>query len=84
MWQKVDGFSKIHNLAYTEQPRHYTLAVARNPVDVGRALSVSIKRDGVVSGLLHDSPEGTKYDLSAPYGCFELSGAEDLWLADDA
>jgi nitric oxide dioxygenase len=68
---------------YTEQPRHYSLALPRNPEDRNKGLSISVKKEGLVSGLLHDSPLGTMFELSAPYGAFDMSGVEQLWLTND-
>jgi len=66
---------------YTEQPRHYTLNLPRNPEDEGKALSISVKKQGLVSNILHEAEIGSNFDLSAPYGCFDLSGVEELWLS---
>lgn len=66
---------------YTEQPRHYTLALPRD----GKAhnhLSISVKKEGLVSRMLHGAVVGSKWELSAPFGCFTMSGVEDVWLSD--
>jgi nitric oxide dioxygenase len=34
-----------------------------------------------MSGVLHEATEGTTFELSAPYGCFNLDGVEKLWLS---
>jgi nitric oxide dioxygenase len=67
---------------YTEQPRHYTLNVPRNKDDAAHSMAISVKKQGLVSTLLHEATEGSKFDLSAPYGCFNLQGVEDLWLTE--
>jgi hemoglobin-like flavoprotein/ferredoxin-NADP reductase len=67
---------------YQEQPRHYTLALPRNPEDAEKSLSISVKKQGLVSGILHDAAIDSTFDLSAPYGCFDLSGVEKLWLSE--
>ena len=55
----------------------------RDGVDAtNNSLSISIKKHGLVSGILHDAEIGTTFDLSAPYGCFDLSGVEQLWLSE--
>jgi len=33
--------------------------------------------------MLHDAAVGTNFELSAPFGCFDMSGAEKLWLAQE-
>ena len=83
IWTQVpqDGVSGPYG-SYTEQPRHYTLALPRDASEDG-CLSISVKRDGLVSTLLHNSTEGTEFDLSAPFGCFDLTGVEKLWLKDN-
>lgn len=41
-----------------------------------------MKKDGLVSSVLHEAPVGSTFDLSAPFGCFDLTGAEQMWLSD--
>jgi nitric oxide dioxygenase len=79
VWAEVDAVGP-HG-SYTEQPRHYTLALPPDS-DEANSMSISVKKDGLVSTILHDAPEGTKFDLSAPRGCFDLSGVEKLWLSN--
>lgn len=67
---------------YTEQPRHYTLALPRNEEDKNKYLSISVKKEGLVSRMLHKAEVGTTWDLSAPYGCFVMSGVDKLWLSE--
>ena len=70
---------------YTEQPRHYTLAWPRENEPKDTHMSISVKKDGLVSRMLHDAEIGTTWDLSAPHGCFVMTGVEKLWLnAPDA
>lgn len=79
VWAQVDEEGPYGR--YTEQPRHYTLAMPRD----GQAndhLSISVKKEGLVSRILHKAELGSQWDLSAPHGCFTMSGVEDLWLAD--
>lgn len=66
---------------YTEQPRHYTLAIPREGTHQNH-MSISVKREGLVSRMLHRAELGTQWDLSAPYGCFTMSGVSELWLND--
>jgi ferredoxin-NADP reductase len=56
----------------TAQVRSYSLSA---PAD-GRRLRISVKRDGRVSGLLHDTVgEGDVVELAAPRGTFVLADA---------
>ena len=83
MWVKHQG-SGIHG-EFTEQPRHYTLATDTNDDNgvANRTLSISVKRDGLISNILHNAEIGSEFDLSAPVGCFDLAEAEQLWLSTD-
>ena len=81
VWVHVESPSGPYG-TYSEQPRHYTLALPRDPNDADKTLSISVKKQGLVSKILHDAAIGTTFDLSAPYGCFSLSGVERLWLDD--
>lgn len=67
---------------YTSQPRHYTLNTPHNPADGSSSFAIAVKREGLVSSILHDAPEGSVFDLSAPYGCFDLHEVENLWLTE--
>ena len=78
IWVPVDE-EGVHG-HYTEQPRHYTLNLPRSEDDAGKTLSISVKREGMVSRLLHAADEGTEWELSAPHGCFVMTGVEQLWL----
>ena len=70
---------------YTEQPRHYTLNLPRNPIENSGTMSISVKKDGLVSRILHTAEEGSQWELSSPHGCFDTAGVEELWLtAPDA
>jgi nitric oxide dioxygenase len=81
IWVEVDADGPYDH--YTEQPRHYTLALPRNDEEnPDKSLSISVKKEGLVSTLLHEAPEGSTFDLTAPYGCFDLSGVERMWLSD--
>lgn len=82
VWANVEGATGIFG-PYTEQPRHYTLAFPRDAGDAEKSLSISVKKQGLVSSILHDSPEGSTFDLSAPYGCFDMTGVEKLWLSHE-
>lgn len=66
---------------YHEQPRHYTLNIANENEDPTTTLSISVKKEGVFSRILHQAEVGTEWDLSAPYGCFVMAGVEALWLS---
>jgi nitric oxide dioxygenase len=66
---------------YKEQPRHYTLNLPMNDDEDGKYLFISVKKDGLVSSLLHTAAIGSEFELSAPFGCFVMSGSEKLWLA---
>ncbi|CAB9509098.1 Is involved in NO detoxification in an aerobic process [Seminavis robusta] len=66
---------------YSEQPRHYTLAVPRKKEDANTGMSISVKKDGLISRILHAAETGTEWELSAPHGCFVMSGVEKLWLS---
>ncbi len=79
VWAPVDEDGPYGK--YTEQPRHYTLALPRDG-DSHDHLSISVKRDGLVSRMLHESEIGTAWDLSAPYGCFTTSGVEKMWISE--
>jgi nitric oxide dioxygenase len=81
IWVQVEA-TGIHG-PFKEQPRHYSLALPRKPEDRNKALSISVKREGLISGVLHDSPEGSVFELSAPYGAFDMSGVEKLWLTNN-
>ncbi|KAG7362651.1 nitric oxide dioxygenase [Nitzschia inconspicua] len=77
-----EGEECLHG-AYKEQPRHYTLAMPRDGEPKNRYMSISVKKEGLVSSILHDSDIGTEWDLSAPHGCFVMSGVEKLWLTEN-
>lgn len=81
IWLNVEGAVGPYG-EYTQQPRHYTLALETNPVDANQTMSISVKREagGLVSGMLHDAELGTEFELSAPFGCFDLAGTEKMWL----
>jgi nitric oxide dioxygenase len=66
---------------YTEQPRHYTLNAARNDEERSKALCISVKKDGAVSGILHVAEVGSEWEMSAPFGCFLMAGVEQLWVS---
>lgn len=66
---------------FNEQPRHYTLALPRDN-HVNDHLSISVKKEGLVSRMLHQADIGTEYDLSAPFGAFNMSGVEKMWLLE--
>lgn len=66
---------------FNQQPRHYTLALPRDD-DKHDHLSISVKKEGLVSRMLHQSNIGDEYDLSAPYGAFNMSGVEKMWLLE--
>lgn len=84
LWVNVGNVTNGPYDTYTEQPRHYTLALLRNPDDRNKSFSISVKKDGLVSQILHDQTEiGDTFDLSPPFGCFDLSGVEQLWLTDN-
>lgn len=68
----------IHG-TFTEQPRHYTLATPHTTEEKS-CLSISVKKDGSVSRLLHEASLQSTWELSAPHGCFVMSGVEKLWL----
>ena len=76
VWVPVEGEGKHGK--YTEQPRHYTLAIPSSGEE--GCLSISVKKEGIVSSYLHEAAIGSKWDLSAPRGCFVMSGVEKLWL----
>lgn len=76
IWVPVEGEGKYGR--YTEQPRHYTLAMQVEGEE--GCLSISVKKEGLVSSLLHEATIGSQWDLSAPRGCFIMSGVEKLWL----
>ena len=83
VWVKVDAEGPSGH--YTEQPRHYTLALPQgkeNEDELSKSLSISTKKEGLVSTLLHEAPLGSTFDLSAPFGCFDLTGVEQMWLSD--
>ena len=80
IWVPTVGEEGIYG-SYTEQPRHYTLALPKSPEEANQSMAVSIKKEGLVSRMLHDAEIGTEWDLSAPCGCFVMSGAEELWLS---
>lgn len=77
VWVPVEG-EGIHG-SFTEQPRHYTLAVPNQSEEEG-CLSISVKKEGSVSQKLHAAEIGSEWDLSAPRGSFVMSGVEKLWL----
>ena len=79
IWVDVDLEEGPYGI-YNEQPRHYTLALPRDPDDGGKFLSISVKKEGLVSRILHNAEIGTEFDLSAPHGCFDMTGVEQLWL----
>ena len=71
VWAKQEGWSH-------RQPRHYTLA---SPGDEG-GLTITVRKQGLMSNLLHEIDVGEKFELSAPYGAFDMSNLEALWLRD--
>lgn len=75
VWVKGEGWTY-------EQPRHYTLAVPRDPANRQKHYSISVKKQGKVSDYLFGSDIGTTVKLSAPYGLFTTTSAEEVWLAD--
>lgn len=77
IWAGVDDEKGVHG-TYTEQPRHYTLAFPRDG-QFGHGLSISVKKEGLVSRIIHKAEIGSQWDLSAPFGCFNMSGVEQLW-----
>ena len=85
VWVKIPGGSSGIHGDFTEQPRHYTLAMETED-DSGtanRTLSISVKRDGLISSILHDALMGSEFDLSSPVGCFDLAPTEQVWLSDN-
>lgn len=80
IWAKVDE-EGVHG-RYTEQPRHYTLALPREGEDADHSMSISVKKEGLVSRMLHKAEVGSNFDLSAPQGCFTMSGVEKMWLSE--
>ena len=66
--------------SYTEQPRHYTLNLPQKAEDSGHCMEISVKKQGLVSRILHKADVGSEWELSAPHGCFTMSGVEKLWL----
>jgi len=78
VWAKVDEEGPYGH--YTEQPRHYTLALPREGDE--NTLSISVKKEGLVSRMLHKAEIGTHWDLSAPQGCFTMGGVEKMWLTE--
>jgi len=80
IWAKVDEEGPYGH--YTEQPRHYTLAMKEGGGVDDHSMSISVKKEGLVSRMLHDAEVGTHWDLSAPQGCFTMSGVEKMWLTE--
>jgi nitric oxide dioxygenase len=71
------------NPAGTEyrQPRHYSLTNSPN----GTSYSIAVRKveGGLVSSHMHDNVQvGDEIELSAPYGNFNLAGAEQLWTTE--
>lgn len=79
VWAPVDEDGPYGH--YTEQPRHYTLAWPKENEPKDKCMSISVKKEGLVSRMLHAAEVGTQWDLSAPHGCFVMSGVEELWLS---
>ena len=67
---------------YTTQPRHYTLNFPHSAQEGEHSFAIAVKRDGLISSMLHDAEVGSVFNLSAPFGCFDMSDAEKLWLVD--
>lgn len=78
IWAPVQGEGPYGT--FTEQPRHYTLALPRKTEDANTSMSITVKKQGLVSSLLEVANIGTEWELSAPYGVFVMSGVEQLWL----
>lgn len=81
IWVDIPDTNGPHG-EYTHQPRHYTLALPRQEKDKGKFLSISVKKQGLVSSILHEAKLGSTFDLSPPCGCFHLEGVEKLWTSD--
>ena len=81
IWAKMNEEEVGPYGTYTEQPRHYTLALPRDGEHHDH-MSISVKKEGLVSRMLHSSETGGMWDLSAPFGSFNMSGVEELWLND--
>ena len=77
VWAKPEGWTNT-------QPRHYTLNVPLNPKDYSKFYAVTVRKQGQMSDFLHNADMGTRVQLSAPYGMFNILGAEELWLRDPA
>ena len=75
VWVKVPGGNGVHG-EFNEQPRHYTLAVDKE--NANKTLSISVKRDGLISDILHKAEIGSEFDLSAPTGCFALKEPSEV------
>jgi nitric oxide dioxygenase len=83
IWVPVDDEGPYGH--YREQPRHYTLNLPREGENANESMSISVKKQGLVSRILHAAEVGTEWELSAPHGCFDMTGVEKLWLsAQDA
>ena len=72
VWAKAEGWEY-------RQPRHYTLFTGERDEN---GLSVSIRKQGLMSEYLHGAEVGTNVELSAPFGGFDLRGVEDMWAND--
>lgn len=64
------------------QPRHYTLNLPRDSDDKTKHLNISVKKAGLVSTYLHSLSVGNEVELSAPFGCFNTMGNEEIWTKD--
>ena len=73
VWAKAEGWEY-------RQPRHYTLFNGEEKDENG--LSVSIRKQGLMSEYLHGAEVGTFVQLSAPFGGFDLRGVEGMWEND--
>lgn len=83
IWVQVPDREEGPYGPYQEQPRHYTLAFPREGDAKDQHMSISVKKEGLISRILHDAEVGTEWDLSAPFGCFDMSGVEKLWLTEN-
>ena len=81
LWVPVSPSGDKEKDHYREQPRHYTLATPETEDEQG-GLTISVKKDGLVSERLHEAIIGSPWELSAPHGCFNMEGVEKLWLSE--
>ena len=81
IWVPIEGKGPYGT--FHEQPRHYTLAVPRKEQDANNSLSISVKKQGLVSAELEKAPIGAEFDFSTPFGVFVMSGVEQLWLSPE-